>query len=93
MLRAADIDAGDQRLDHWQSCRCRPRLLFALARLAGTRHVCLVRQWFWPEVAVVVDSDLGESLPAYDEQASSIDDGHLGPKLNKGHEAPVNDGA
>ena len=42
---------------------------------------------------MIVDSDLGECLLASIEQTSPMNDGQLGPKLNKGHEAPVNDGA
>jgi hypothetical protein len=41
----------------------------------------------------MLDSDLGESLLGSDEQTSPMNDGQLGPKLNKGHEAPVNNGA
>ncbi len=44
VLCAADIDAGDQRLDHWQRGRRRPRLLLPLATSIGIRHVDLVRR-------------------------------------------------
>lgn len=66
---------------------------FLLLRPSGFVMFAFVRRLVPARGGSDLDSDLGESLLAANEQTSSMNDRHLGPKLNKGHEAPVNDGA